>query len=316
MRWLITLALFAFVFYKAGLFSSDSRNQFLELLTQANILMLCLSVLIGILVNVCSAIKWWLLVKARNIQAGLFRIFAYYLVGQFYNLLLPTSVGGDVVRAYELGKFSNKKADALASVFVERYTGVLVLLLLSFIAFVLKLSAFNQQFVIWSLLAFALVLGVMGWMILEPKVFKWFRRISANRFLVIDKVLSKLDKLVLSIGQYKNEKAAIVWAFINSLVFYFMAIVNIYVTTLVFQMDVSFLDIVIATPIIMLIMNIPLSIGNLGIMEFAYTAVFQMMGYSPALGLSVALLMRLKSLLDGAMGGVLHPVSVTEKGRK
>ena len=48
-------------------------------------------------------------------------------------------------------------------------------------------------------------------------------------------------------------------------------------------------------------------------MEFAYTNVFMLMGYSAELGLSVALLMRLKSFVDGALGGVLHPLFVTQK---
>ena len=313
LRWLITIALFVFVFHKAGLFSVEKRDQFIQLLKQADVLILCLSVLVGVLVNVSSSIKWWMLAKARNMQVGLFRMFAYYVVGQFYNLFLPTSVGGDVVRAYELGKYTNKKADALASVFVERYTGVLVLLLLAFIAFLIKLSVFNVQFVVWCLVLFAIVLGVMGWMAFDNRVYSVFRKQVANHFAVIDKALAKLDKLMDSIGQYKNERTAVLWAFFNSLVFYLMAILNVYITARVFQLDISFVDIAIATPIIMLIMNIPLSIGNLGIMEFAYTAIFQMIGYSPALGLSVALLMRLKSLLDGAMGGMLHPLYTTKQ---
>ena len=88
---------------------------------------------------------------------------------------------------------------------------------------------------------------------------------------------------------------------------------NVYVTALVFNVDVALLDVLIATPIIMLIMNIPLSVGNIGLMEFAYINVLQLMGYSPVLGLSVAILMRLKSLFDGALGGMLHPLFVTQK---
>jgi len=79
----------------------------------------------------------------------------------------------------------------------------------------------------------------------------------------------------------------------------------------VFDLNINLIDMLIATPIIMLIMNIPLSIGNIGLMEFAYSEVFVLMGYSPALGLSVAILMRLKSLIDGLMGGVLQPFFVT-----
>jgi len=118
---------------------------------------------------------------------------------------------------------------------------------------------------------------------------------------------------VESLSRYKKHRGALVWAFVNSVLFYLIAVLNVYVTALVFEADVVLLDILVATPIIMLIMNVPLSVGNIGLMEFAYINVLQLMGYSPALGLSVAILMRLKSLLDGAMGGVLHPLFVTQK---
>ena len=68
----------------------------------------------------------------------------------------------------------------------------------------------------------------------------------------------------------------------------------------------------LVTPIIMLIMNIPFSLGNLGLMEFAYTSVFVLFGYNPALGLSVALLMRLKSVFDALLGGALMPMFVSK----
>ena len=53
--------------------------------------------------------------------------------------------------------------------------------------------------------------------------------------------------------------------------------------------------------------------GNIGLMEFAYSSVLVLFAYEPALGLSVAILMRMKSLLDGAMGGLLAPIFVTQK---
>ena len=89
--------------------------------------------------------------------------------------------------------------------------------------------------------------------------------------------------------------------------------INVYITASVFQADVALLDIALATPIIMLLMNIPLSLGNIGLMEFAYVNVLQIMGYSPALGLSIAVLMRLKSFFDAGLGAALYPFFVTQK---
>lgn len=41
-------------------------------------------------------------------------------------------------------------------------------------------------------------------------------------------------------------------------------------------------------------------------MEFAYTFTFEIIGYSSALGLSTALLMRTKTFIDGGIGGLIH----------
>lgn len=309
----VSCALLLLVFYNVGLFNAEGRQAFVDVIRKADIQLLIASIVVGFLVNVSSALKWYMLAMARNLRAGYWRFFSYYLVGQFYNLILPTSVGGDVVRSYELGKFTGKQADALASVFVERYTGVLVLLALAGVAVLSQLSVFSVNFVFISLFFFALALGFIAWMIFDNRIYAGVRRKVTTRWAILTPLFGKLDKLLASIQVYRDHPSALVWAFVNSLVFYLLAVLNVYVTALVFDLNVNFVDMLIATPIIMLIMNIPLSVGNIGLMEFAYYQVFQLLGYSPALGLTVAILMRIKSLIDGVIGGILHPIFVTKK---
>lgn len=306
----LSVVLLVFVAWQAELFSPAGRGQFLALLADANLLFLTGAVAIGVVVNMSSSLKWWMLSRVRNLQAGYWRIFSYYLIGQFYNLFLPTSVGGDVVRSYQLGKHTGRQADAMASVFVERYTGILVLLLLSGLAVLSQLAVFSNTLVLVSLVFFSVALLLMAWMIFDPRVYNYSRDLCLRIAPVSGVVFTKLDKLLASIQIYKEHPSAIVWAFINSLVFYFLAVVNVYITARVFEFNVSFGDMLIATPIIMLVMNLPVSIGNVGLMEVGYQSVFVLFGYSPALGVAVALLMRLKSLVDGAMGGVLQAVFV------
>lgn len=293
--------------------TEQGRRVLIETLTGANFLVLVLSVLIGLLINIVSALKWWMLIRAQNIVVGYWRAFSYYLVGQFYNQILPTSVGGDVVRSYELGKFTGRHADAMASVFVERYTGVLVLLLIASVSVLAQLSRFDSAIIYLSLAAFAVGLAFMAWLILDLRAYTNVKVLVIGFAPKFGFVFSKIDKLLESISAYRNSSLALLGAFTNSFLFYFIAVVNVYVTALVFESDVAFLDVLIATPVIMLLMNLPISFGNLFLMEFAYSGVFVLMGYSPALGLSVAITMRLKSLIDGIMGGLLYPFFVTKK---
>jgi uncharacterized protein (TIRG00374 family) len=313
LRLVITFCLLGVVIYLADLFSPEGRALLLDTLKNANLWLLLAAVLIGVLINMISAMKWFMLTQAQELGASYWRIFAYYLVGQFYNMFLPTSVGGDFVRSYELGKFSGRHADSLASVFVERYTGVVTLLVVATIAVLTQFSRFNQNFIFVTLITFTIGLGFVAWLLLDTRPYTWIREHLQKRIAITVSVFKKMDKLLLSISVYKQQPRTLVIAFLNSLVFYFIAVVNVYLTALVFNADIRFLDMLIATPIIMLIMNLPISVGNIGLMEIGYVSVLGLMGYGAELGLAVMLLMRFKSFFDAALGGVLHPIFVTKK---
>lgn len=309
----ITILLLSLVFYQAGLMTEQGREVFASMFKHADLNMLFYAVLFGVVVNLISAYKWYLLSCAQNLGAGYWRIFVYYVVGQFYNMFLPTSVGGDVVRSYQLGKFSGRQADALASVFVERYTGVLTLLVMASMAVLTQLARFNQTFIVLCLLLFAVGLVLIAWVVLDSRPYKWCRELILSRYEKLENVFLKLDKLVLSLDAYRAHPKALIMAFVNSIAFYFAAVINVYLCALAFSVNVEFIDVLIATPIIMLIMNIPFSFGNIGLMELGYSSMFALMGYAPELGLSIAILMRLKSLFDAALGGILGPIFVTHK---
>lgn len=310
----LSLGLLLWVLSIAGLFDAQGRSDFAALITNAHLGYLFLSIAIGVIVNMSSSLKWYMLVTAKRHSVAYFRVFSYYLIGQFYNIFLPTSVGGDVVRSYQLGKYIDDQPSALASVFVERFTGILTLLVFAAVATLFQIAVFNVDFVILSLVFFALVLGLLAWGVLDARPYAILKRFAQARTVQADRVFAKLDQVMDAVNDYRNSPSALVYAFVNSAVFYVLAALNIYLSASVFSLEISFVDALVATPIIMLIMNIPFSFGNIGLMEFAYTSVFALLGYDPALGLSVAVLMRAKSMLDGALGGVLQAFFVTRSG--
>ena len=315
-RIIITLLLLMLVIYFAGLFDESKRTELFNTLKNPNWFWLLICVLVGVLVNLSSAIKWWMLANAGGLKVGFIRIWAYYMVGMFYNLIMPTSVGGDVIRAYELGKYTNNQAMSLASVFVERYTGVVVLLLLSLLAVFINTTEFNVPIITYSLLAFSIALAGLGWLAFDGRSLRLVKQLFGGIHSIIDKVLAKVQKLHEAVLIYRKNKGALSWAFVNSLIFYALAVLNVFTTAKVFNVDVDLNAIILATPVIMLLMNIPLSIGNHGIMEFAFTMTFELLGLGAILGLSTALLIRLKSFLDGAIGAVLHPMYSTVSAKE
>jgi uncharacterized protein (TIRG00374 family) len=91
--------------------------------------------------QVVSSYRWQLLARPLGFTEPLGRFVTLYFVGMFFNLFLPTSVGGDVVRAWLLAGRSGRRWTAAVSVFSERFTGLLTLLLIACFASVGNLDA-------------------------------------------------------------------------------------------------------------------------------------------------------------------------------
>lgn len=77
-----------------------------------------------------SAWKWRLLLRAGGAEVSLWHCCALYWLGMFSNLWLPSSIGGDAVRIWQLRQDGIGGGAAAASVLVERLTGFAALLML------------------------------------------------------------------------------------------------------------------------------------------------------------------------------------------
>lgn len=84
---------------------------------------------------VLSAARWRQVLVAMAVPSRFRRLVSYYFAGQFVSNVLPTTIGGDVLRISRLASDTGDPADSFASVTIERLTGWLVLPLLTAIGF-------------------------------------------------------------------------------------------------------------------------------------------------------------------------------------
>ena len=90
--------------------------------------------------QVVSAWRWQLQARALGLSSSIAQMTGYYYIGMFFNLILPTSVGGDVVRAYYITGPSGRRLPGFVSVLVDRLNGLIVLLLLASVAAAVQFS--------------------------------------------------------------------------------------------------------------------------------------------------------------------------------
>lgn len=90
-----------------------------------------LAILVYLLSQVASSIRWRWLAAPLGFHQPLRKFLGYYFIGMVFNMLLPTGVGGDVVRAFYLDAKSGRRLAAFLSVLADRGSGLVVLLALA-----------------------------------------------------------------------------------------------------------------------------------------------------------------------------------------
>jgi len=91
--------------------------------------------LVGI---VLSSMRWQAVLTVLGVRTHLGHLINHYLAGQFVSNVLPTTIGGDVLRVSRLSRESGESPASFASVVLERLTGWLVLPILTYVGFVVN----------------------------------------------------------------------------------------------------------------------------------------------------------------------------------
>jgi uncharacterized protein (TIRG00374 family) len=89
---------------------------------------------------ILSAWRWQRVFAVFDRHVPMRTLLAHYLAGQFVGNVLPSTIGGDVLRVSRAAKTTGTGDIAFASVVIERLSGFVALPLLSFIGFALEPS--------------------------------------------------------------------------------------------------------------------------------------------------------------------------------
>lgn len=100
-------------------------------LEHANWGLLLVALLMTGLIYPIFCTRWWLLMRVRQIPCSYPKAFRLAMVGCFFNYCMPGTTGGDLVKAYYASKGSDRKADAVISVIVDRILGLLGLIIVA-----------------------------------------------------------------------------------------------------------------------------------------------------------------------------------------
>jgi uncharacterized membrane protein YbhN (UPF0104 family) len=276
-------------------------ERFVETLLGANFSLILLALAFYLISQAISAARWTVLVRPLGIATPFKDLIYYYLIGMFFNLFAPGTVGGDVSRVYYLVKNQGTGEQgrrvptvrAAVSVLMDRAIGLVVLVwmaaagLLLFPGYPVPSSIRSLTFVLAGVLlagaAFAPIL----------------------RHMLPDVGYSIFVKLRLILGSYRTHWMAIVQGILLSVIVHLIQVWMHVVMGRALNLTIPFSYCLILYPLVGTFAAIPISLNGIGLREGGYIFLLGLIGVTPENGVAFGLLLFTIIALDSLVGGIV-----------
>jgi uncharacterized protein (TIRG00374 family) len=246
------------------------------------------------------AYRWQVLLFIQNLRAPLSKLISLYFIGTFFNTVLPTGIGGDVVRMYELSKYSSQGTESVSTVLVDRLCGWLVLFIMASVALI-----FSYRLVPPAVSAIIIVITLASimavWMALNETLWRWLQRLPLLSWFLKKK---RVEEFYVSIQAYRTY--AISRALLASLAFNILLMVMNYLIALALGIRISPWYFLVFIPIISFLLALPVSFSGLGVREGGYVLLFAQAGVPNSLALAMSLCVYGIMVATGLLGGLLY----------
>lgn len=279
-----------------------SLPKIISTLSTTNLLYLMVAFMILGIAVFSGIIRWYILLISQKIYISSGKVFQFAMIGLFFNNIMPSLTGGDIIKGYYIFKNTHKKTEALTSIAMDRLLGLIALLGYAVIG---SIYLWNYP-KLRSLSLF--ILGVFGGVLCVGVLF--FQRKFWEKFSFLNSWLEKLKirqiliKIYDTIYAYKDQKKYLLIALILSFVVQGCMIgLNYFIALSIGIREIHFMTYFLFIPIATMISAIPISFGGWGIGETAYKDLFSIMGsHLSSAGVAISVVYRLGMLLYSLIG--------------
>ena len=288
-------ALIWYLLHKIDLAAAIERAKTITpgMLAAAVALMLCQIVL--------ATVRWRAVMGAIDARLPLLKTFEILYIGTFFNIALPSSVGGDAIRMWKGRRAGLSLSAAVNSVMLERFATVLGLVVLVAVTQPLLLARLHDLpgawvFPLLTLLGFAGMVVMMLLDRLPVSLHHWtlvrgFARLAADS-----------RKLFLTPGPALATAFVVLLAHIN------LALM-VYVLALGLDVRVDMIDCLVLVPPVILVTTLPISIAGWGVREGAMVTAFGFVGVPAESALVMSVLYGLITVATSLPGGLIWLMS-------
>ena len=290
------------------LFKQVDKKSLVEIIKNADKGLLSLAFFIFFIIYILCLWRWKMLLKAADIQLPLKRVVISFAGGVFFNLFLPSTIGGDLVRSVDLGMYTKRLREVMATVLLDRLSGYVGLVTVALLAVLFGWQFIQDRSV---LLAVAIITAILIFILLV--LFNKFIYSKINKLLESPnsgKIREAIKNLHEDIHIFKHHKKVILNNLLVSLLIQIISPITFYITALSLGINKGIIYFFVLLPIIGAISLLPISIGGLGLRDATTIFFFTRIGVSKDLAFTMSLVSFLFILIYGCFGGLIYVLTV------
>jgi len=265
-----------------------------------------------IIANFFVAVRWKGLLNTLDIYLPVWAAAKITFVGMFYNNMLLSNIGGDLLRVWYVAKYTDKRLEAAFSVVADRLCGFAACIIMAIAGllfskglFVNAASGDTQPVEAQGtpLLVKLAVAAFISFTVFAIAAIVFWKMGKLDDAIV--KVKSHIKRFTAAIVLYLKNPMSLVKAMAITLAAQSVSVLGIYVACSSLDIDAPMKVYFIVFPLSWVIGALPVSPGGLGVLELGVVAMFASMPQvSPEQALTLALCQRL-IFLAGSMPGLL-----------
>lgn len=253
-----------------------------------------------------SVSRWKILLDAQGVGANTMFLVKSFLVSIFFNNLLPSTVGGDVVRAYDSWRLGASKAKAAAVIFLDRFLGVLALMSLACLGLAMapRVLEHGQSLQGWILCGIGLT-GILVWNIFFSSrgLFSFLEKVSSFSPAAVRTVIAKI---IEAFRCFQGRRDTLIQGLALSLLLQTNVVLQYFMIAHSLHLAVSIGAFFVVIPVALFLMLLPVSINGIGIRETVFILLLNPLGVGKAESLALAWLAYGFIILQGILGGVVY----------
>jgi uncharacterized protein (TIRG00374 family) len=251
------------------------------------------------------AFRWQILLRVEQINARFLYLLKSVNIAVLFNNLLPSTIGGDAYRMYDVWRLGGTKTKSVAVILIDRFLGMFALVTYGVIAATVNPEVSDAiPGLFFYLLAILAAMLLFIWMVFGSGagILEWFLAIETRLLSIPQKIVRKISE---ALALYRGRGDVLVKALLISYGIQLNVIIHFILVGLALGIDIPPSAMFIVIPLTTLIMLMPVSINGIGVREAALAFFFSLYGIGTESAIAFAWVWLAMLLAQGMVGGIV-----------